>query len=74
MFKAPFSFAGRIGRLEYLLSGLFSLMLYGMGIGIMEAVKEAAVSASLSSYRRPGSSWPKAGSAPMTPAGMALSA
>ena len=43
MFKAPFSFAGRIGRLEYLLSGLFSLMLYGMGIGIMEAVKEAAV-------------------------------
>ena len=35
MFKAPFSFTGRISRTEYFLSGLFSLIIYAIGIGMM---------------------------------------
>jgi len=35
MFKAPFSFTGRIGRTEYFVSGLLSLFIYAIGIGIM---------------------------------------
>ena len=45
MFQAPFSFAGRIGRIEYFLSGLFSLIIYAIGIGIMASagLREAGV-------------------------------
>ena len=42
MFKAPFSFEGRIGRLEYFLSGFFSLIIYAIGIGIMAGLGDAA--------------------------------
>jgi uncharacterized membrane protein YhaH (DUF805 family) len=42
MFKAPFSFSGRITRTEYLLSGLVSLVVYAMGLGIMLGAGDAA--------------------------------
>ena len=37
MFKAPFSFAGRIGRLEYLFSGIAFFVIFAAGNGIMSA-------------------------------------
>ena len=37
MFKAPFSFAGRIGRIEYLFSGVAFLVMFAAGTGIMRA-------------------------------------
>ena len=37
MFKAPFSFNGRIGRIEYLISGVAFLVMYAAGTGIMRA-------------------------------------
>jgi uncharacterized membrane protein YhaH (DUF805 family) len=43
MFKAPFSFSGRITRTEYLVSCLLSFMLYMMGVGIMLGSNEAAI-------------------------------
>jgi uncharacterized membrane protein YhaH (DUF805 family) len=43
MFKAPFSFNGRITRTEYLLSGLISLFIYAIGFGIMLGAGDAAV-------------------------------
>ena len=43
MFKAPFSFSGRISRTEYFVSGLLSLFIYAIGIGIMAAAGDAAV-------------------------------
>lgn len=35
MFKTPFSFTGRIGRIEYLFSGVAFLVIFGAGAGIM---------------------------------------
>lgn len=43
MFKAPFSFEGRISRTEYFLTGLISLFIYAIAIGIMSAASDAAV-------------------------------
>lgn len=42
MFKAPFSFNGRITRTEYLVSGLISLFAYAMGFGIMLGAGDGA--------------------------------
>ena len=41
MFKAPFSFAGRIGRIEYLFSGVAFLVIFGAGNGIMKVGDDA---------------------------------
>ncbi|MGI9109525.1 MAG: DUF805 domain-containing protein [Opitutales bacterium] len=42
MFKAPFSFSGRITRTEFFLSGLISFIVYAMGLGILLGVRDAA--------------------------------
>lgn len=42
MFKAPFSFSGRITRTEYFVSGLIALFAYAMGFGIMAGAGDAA--------------------------------
>jgi uncharacterized membrane protein YhaH (DUF805 family) len=42
MFKAPFSFSGRITRTEYLASGLLFFVAYAIGLGIMTASGDAA--------------------------------
>lgn len=42
MFKAPFSFEGRITRTEFLITGLVFLVFYAMGIGIMMEAKDAS--------------------------------
>jgi len=41
MFKAPFSFEGRIGRLEFLFSGIAFFVIYAAGTGIMRAGGDA---------------------------------
>lgn len=42
MFKAPFSFNGRITRTEYFVSGLLSLIIYAVGMGILLGLGDAA--------------------------------
>ena len=42
MFKAPFSFNGRITRTEYFVSGLLSLFVYAIGFGILVGAGDAA--------------------------------
>ncbi len=42
MFKAPFSFSGRITRTEYLVSSMIFLVLYGMGCIVIVSAGDAA--------------------------------
>ena len=41
MFKAPFSFEGRISRTEYLVTGMLFLVLYGIGCIVMVSAGDA---------------------------------